>query len=163
MIIGIDPGLYGAIGVLTDQGQFLAVHDMPRVLVNPSAVVKERVDGAALRSLLQDLQLTRTISYVVVERVHAHPDQGVSSVFSFGHSLGVIEGVLASLKLTYELVTPQAWKKYYKLTGKKKDAKEQGRAVAIKLFPDAPLGLKKHADRAEALLLARYVVKESHG
>ena len=86
------------------------------------------------------------------------PGRGVASMFSFGHSAGVIEGVLAALGISYELVTPQTWKKAYKLTGKPKDA---ARALAQRFYPSAPLAGKKDSGLADALLLARYNLSES--
>ena len=76
-------------------------------------------------------------------------------MFSFGHSAGVIESVLAALGIGYELVTPQIWKRHYKLVGKPKDA---ARALAQRYYPMAPLGRKKDGGLADALLLARYQI-----
>jgi hypothetical protein len=74
-------------------------------------------------------------------------------MFSFGDSYGVCRAVITCLNLRTTLVSPAAWKRHFKLD---KD-KESSRAMAIRLFPEAPLNLKKHADRAEALLMARYL------
>ena len=90
-----------------------------------------------------------------LEAVGARPGQGVSSVFSFGHSFGTISGVLAALKVPMELITPGRWKKAFQLVGTEKEA---SRALAIQLYPQAAewLARKKDHGRAEALWLARF-------
>jgi crossover junction endodeoxyribonuclease RuvC len=90
---------------------------------------------------------------VVLERVNAMPGQGSSSVFSLGDSFGCARSVVAACHLELTHVTPAQWKKHFKLTSDK----ELARALAVRMFPGAPLNLKKHADRAEALLLARWL------
>lgn len=145
IIIGIDPGISGAVAVLTSDGTLIAHTAMP--IYQPGKA--KRVNPAALTAFLQPY----THAHAVLEQVGAMPGQGVSSMFSFGHSAGVIEGVLAALGISYELVTPQKWKKCYQLNGKPKDA---SRALAQRLYPDAPLSRKKDHALADAILIARY-------
>lgn len=149
--IGIDPGLTGAIGVLSD-GVFLAVEDMPTV-VKGTGSVKREVDPAGLISLLKSHKSATGFTSIVLERVNAMPGQGVSSVFSLGDSFGCARSSIAACSIETTMVSPVTWKKYFKL---ERD-KELSRALAIKLFPEAPLHLKKYADRAEALLMARWL------
>ncbi len=149
--IGIDPGLTGAVGVLSD-GVFLAVEDMPTV-VKGSGSVKREVDPAGLISILKYHRLANDFTSVALERVNAMPGQGVSSVFSLGDSFGCARSSIAACSIETVMVSPVTWKKYFKL---ERD-KELSRALAIKLFPEADLKLKKHADRAEALLIARWL------
>src|SRR5207253_1693340 len=87
-----------------------------------------------------------------VEDVHAMPKQGVVSSFGFGRSVGVVHGVLAALGYPSTRIAPEVWKRQMNLIGAVKDA---SRTRALKYFPRAPLDLKKHDGRAEALLLAR--------
>ncbi len=154
--VGIDPGLTGAIGIL-ENGHFQSVHDMP-VINKGSGKVKWEVDVTATINLLR--QKTRKdgepedFVSCVIERVHAHPQQGVSSVFSLGDSFGSARACVASVsKIELRYVTPQVWKKYFGLTADK----EQARALALTMFPDAPINLKKHSDRSEALLMSRWL------
>ena len=149
--IGIDPGLTGAIGFL-QHGVFLGVEDMP-VVVKGVGSVKNEVSPAGLKQLLRSYVQSGEACSVVLERVNSMPGMAASSVFSLGDSFGCARSVVASggVELTY--VAPQTWKKYFKL---EKD-KELSRALAIKLFPTAELYLKKHHDRAEALLMARWL------
>lgn len=149
--IGIDPGLSGAIGVLRD-GVYVAVLDMPTV-AKGSGVVKNEVDPAGLATLLRQHAPAEEAVAVALERVNAMPGQGSSSIFSLGDSFGCARAVVAACRLELTYMTPVQWKKHFKLTSDK----ELGRALAVRMFPEAPLNLKKHADRAEALLMARWL------
>lgn len=149
--IGIDPGLSGAIGVLKD-GEFVTVFDMPTV-AKGSGSVKNEVNPAGLIALLRESTDAQEAVAVALERVNAMPGQGVSSVFSLGDSFGAARSCIAACRFETHYVAPVSWKKYFKLTSDK----EQCRAYATRLFPEAPLNLKKHADRAEALLMARWL------
>ena len=156
--IGIDPGLSGAIGLLRD-GKYFDVVDIPTTL-RGSGSVKYEIDAAGMRRLLLTAKsMTNDADHeVLLERVNAMPGQGVSSVFSLGDSFGVCRAVVSSLNVPLHLVPPAKWKKYFELDSDK----EKSRALATKLFPEAPLHLKKHADRAEALLMARYLWETRH-
>lgn len=150
-MIGIDPGLTGALGFLRD-GAFLAVEDMP-TLTKGTGSVKREVSPAGLKQLiLQHIPANEGV-IVVLERVNAMPGQGVSSVFSLGDSFGCARSVVASLGIEMVYVAPVTWKKHFKLTSDK----ETSRALAVRKWPTAPLTLKKHSDRAESLLMALWL------
>lgn len=150
--IGIDPGLSGAIGILHD-GVYVAVEDMP-IVAKGSGSVKNEVDPSGLIKLIRHHTLgCDAFTIVAVERVNAMPGQGVSSVFSLGDSFGCARSAIASCGFETVYVAPATWKKHFKLTSDK----EMCRAAAIRMFPQAPLNLKKHSDRAEALLMARWL------
>ena len=149
--IGIDPGLTGAVGVLHD-GVFVAVEDMPTVVKGVGSVKRE-VDAAGLISLLRMYIRSTDYNVLVLEKVGAMPGQGVSSVFSLGDSYGTARTACAAVMSELHQVSPVTWKKHFKL---ERD-KELSRALAIRLFPAAPLHLKKHDGRAESLLLARWL------
>ncbi|NIK50286.1 crossover junction endodeoxyribonuclease RuvC [Xanthomonas arboricola] len=148
-VIGIDPGCSGAVVVLQSAAQPLPVEwiRMPTLKVGQST----RVDAAAVARFLQDFDG----SPVFIEQVHAMPKQGVSSVYTFGHAAGVVEGVVAALMLPLTLVTPQTWKKRAGLIGSEKDA---ARSRAIQLWPRWADLAKKGAGQAfaDAALIARY-------
>lgn len=154
--IGVDPGLSGAVGVLRD-GQYVAVEDMPTV-AKGSGSVKSEVDPAGLIALLRRHAPADEAIAAALERVNAMPGQGSSSIFSLGDSFGCARSALAACRFETVYVTPAQWKKHFKLTSDK----ELSRALAVRLFPGAPLHLKKHADRAEALLLARWLYEAGH-
>ncbi len=136
--IGIDPGLTGAIGILSN-GLYLAVEDMPCV-TKGSGSVKREVDPAGLIMLL---------------RRHAPADAAVS----VGDSFGCARSAVAACRFELVYIGPAQWKKHFNL---QRD-KELSRALAVRMFPDAELHLKKHADRAEALLMARWLYEKRQG
>lgn len=141
--IGIDPGKTGAIAVMDDDG----------ILCLEQFNVDKYVDV-----LFYVVQSTSAKDIkVCLEKVGAMPGQGVVSMFNFGHNLGVIEGILSALRIPYQLVPPQTWKKEFSLTGDKAKSIE----VCKKLFPWVDLRAtdrsRKPSDGlAEALLMAEY-------
>jgi len=151
LIIAIDPGLTGAIGFLRDGG-FLAVEDMPTVTKGAGSV-KSEVSPAGIKTIIKHRLEPGEAVVAVIEKVGAMPGQGVSSVFSLGDSYGSARAVLATAGFELVQVHPATWKKYFKLTSDK----EMSRSLATRLFPTAPLHLKKHDGRAEALLMARWL------
>lgn len=148
---GVDPGITGAVGVLKD-GQYVAVFDIPSI-AKGSGLVKREIDPSGLAREITANTDAKEYCEVLLERVSAMPGQGVSSVFSFGDSYGCCRAVISTLGYPLTLVTPAVWKKHFGLSRDK----EESRALAIRMFPTAELHLKKHSDRAEALLMARYL------
>ena len=144
-IIGIDPGISGA-AVLNVDGRYDSHEFMPTIKLGK----RSRVNAAALAGFVRGAEP----DHIVIERVGAMPGQGVASMFSFGHSAGILEGIAAALGVPYELITPQKWKSYFGLLGTDKDA---ARAKAVQLFPQAPLARKKDLALADALLLSEFV------
>lgn len=153
VFIGIDPGLTGAIAVIAD-GDLCDVIDMPTV--GRGKAGRQTVNSAALAGHLRECLSRHSGASVqaVVEDVAARPKQGVSSMFRFGHSCGIVSGVLGAMRIPVEYVSPQRWKRAFGLLGAHKDA---SRGKAIDMYPSAPLSLKKHHGRAEAILLARWL------
>lgn len=147
MIVGIDPGLDGAIAWY--DGDDLTVEDMPTFMLERGGKQKRAVDGARLAALLR-----ARVDHVFVERVAAMPKQGVSSVFSFGQSYGLILGVLAALQIPHTTVQPAVWKRALAVP----KSKDGARARATELLPAwADLWpLVKHDGRAEAAMIALY-------
>ena len=148
--IGIDPGLTGAIGILRN-GSYRTVQDMPTVIRGATGTKRE-VNPVDLMDILREFTGVED-ARVALEKVNAMPGQGVSGVFSFGDSFGTARTAVAACRFETVYVAPQTWKKHFKLD---KD-KERSRALAIRMFPGAPLNLKKHDGRAEALLMARWL------
>lgn len=164
--VGIDVGLTGAVALLDTQGKYMAVHDIP-IMARGKATgkVKNCINPAALAGMLVELftlasnhwratkpLITDVDVFCVFEQVSAMPGQGVSSVFSLGDTFGCVRGVVACLEFQSKSISPVSWKKYFKIPSDK----EVARALAINLFPKAPLSRKKDHNRAEALLIARY-------
>lgn len=149
--IGIDPGLYGAIGVLSD-GLFLAVYDMPTVIKSKDTG-KLEVCPKQLNELVKRHTSVDVFTSTALERVSAMPGQGVTSMFSLGDSFGCARSALIATGCEFTLVAPQTWKKHFKLT----NIKDESLLRARELFTEAPLKLKKHDGRAESLLIARWL------
>lgn len=152
MILGIDPGISGAIAAVTDGGALMWVHDMPVRDAGKKARKQREIDGAELARMLR-LHLAY-FRCAWVEEVSAMPGQGVSSMFSLGDSRGTIRGVLEALGVSVERVPPQRWKRAYGLDSDK----EAARGLAIRLYPmhSGELARKRDHGRAEAVLIARY-------
>jgi crossover junction endodeoxyribonuclease RuvC len=147
-IIGIDPGLSGAVAVL--YGDTLRVIDMPTMTVERNGKAKRQVSASELSELIYSCQ--GEDCHVYCERVGAMAGQGVTSVFSFGRSFGMIEGILAAFKLPVTYVSPATWVKAVG-RGQGKDA---SRARAMELFPNNQTDFKRVKDdgRADAALIA---------
>ena len=124
-VIGIDPGLTGAIAVLTEGGEFVQGITMPsgggRVLI------------AELVEFLTPWIEEHSIAMVVIEAVHSHPGQGVASTFKFGRSLGAVEGAIEALALPLLPMPPQTWKARLSLP---KGDKDGARQFAMRRWPD---------------------------
>ena len=155
IFIGIDPGLSGAIAFFDVEKGQLSVGDMPVVEVKRNNKVKREVSPAALADILRSgIGPFGPVTHALLERVGAMPGQGVTSVFSFGRSVGIVEGILASLYIPVTIVQPQAWQKAAGVRG----GKDGSRLRACELFPNyATLFARKKDDgRADAALMAWY-------
>ncbi len=153
-IIGIDPGLSGAIAVLKNN-KVLNTFDMP--VMSEGKKNKKQLNSAQLVKLLKDNidnENNEEIS-IVVEQVNAMPGQGVTSMFNFGQTFGAIKGICAAMGLPIFFVRPSKWKKYFELINSSKDS---SRTKVIEMYPllsDA-LSKKKDVNKADAILIARY-------
>ena len=154
MIIGIDPGISGAICFLHD-GQIIDVFDMP--VMNDGKKNKRQINSSQIFneiSKIRDKFINETIS-VVIEQVSAMPGQGVTSMFNFGQSFGAIKGICAAMQLPMYFVRPAKWKKYFNLI---KSEKQASRTKAIEIFPliSSKLSKKKDINKADAILISSY-------
>lgn len=146
MILGIDPGLNGALAWVSDDGHLIDVIDMPVVEVNG----KKKVSPQILTVIIS----ARKARLVVVEDVHAMPGQGVSSTFNFGFSAGLISGVVAGLQLPIVLYRPAYWKRQAGVPADKGGARQ----MAQRYWPGSrAFDRVKDDGRAEAALLARWI------
>ena len=154
IIIGIDPGIAGAICFFSE-GNVIDVIDMPTMAEGKKN--KRQVNGRQIFNeitLIKNKFFNQKIS-VVVEQVSAMPGQGVTSMFNFGQSFGVIKGICSAMELPIFYVRPVKWKKYFNLINSEKDA---SRAKAIEMFPKIShkLSKKKDNNKADAILIAQY-------
>ena len=152
IIFGIDPGVSGAISVLENK-KVLDIFEMPTMIDGKKN--KKQVNGSQVTNIIkQKLNLNKEV-IIVVEHVNAMPGQGVTSMFNFGQSFGVIKGVCSALSLPIYFVRPTKWKKYFNLIKTNKDA---SRTKVIEVYPEisAKLSRKKDSNKADAILIARY-------
>ena len=154
LVIGIDPGISGSICFFQD-GKIIDVVEMPIMIEGKKN--KKQVNGS---------QIFNEISYrikkidkkdikVVIEQVSAMPGQGVTSMFNFGQSFGILKGICSAMQLPMYFIRPAKWKKYFNLINSEKDA---SRTRAIEVFPyfSSQLSRKKDSNKADAILLASF-------
>ena len=142
-VVGVDPGLTGAMAALNGAG--VALFDLP--------VSKGELDGYALCAELVLANEIDPIDAVFVEETHAMPKNGSKANYSQGFSFGSIVTAVRIAKLPLHRVAPSTWKTKMGLRGKTKEA---SRHLAAELWPLAEFRLVKHHNRAEAALIARY-------
>ena len=154
LIIGIDPGISGSI-CFFDNGKILDVIEMPTMADGKKN--KRQVNGSQIYNEIlkrvndpekQDVK-------VVIEQVSAMPGQGVTSMFNFGQSFGILKGICSAMQLPMYFVRPAKWKKYFNLIKSEKDA---SRTKAIEIFPyfSSHLSKKKDSNKADAILIASF-------
>ena len=154
LIIAIDPGINGAI-CFFENGEVKDVFEMPTM--SEGKKNKRQVNGHQMYNELCYRIKKYNIQNVnvVVEQVSAMPGQGVTSMFNFGQSFGVIKGICAAMQLPIFFVRPAKWKKHFELINTQKDA---SRTKAIEMFPkiSSILSKKKDSNKADAILIASF-------
>ena len=151
-ILGIDPGLSGAIAIL-EKKKVLNLFDMP--VMAEGKKNKKQLNSAQLVNIIRENSIGDEEVAVVVEQVNAMPGQGVTSMFNFGQTFGAIKGVCAALNLPIFFVRPSKWKKYFELINSSKDS---SRTKVIEMYPSlsSQLAKKKDVNKSDAILIARY-------
>ena len=152
IIFGIDPGVSGGISILENK-KVIEVFDMPTMIDGKKN--KKQVNGAQVTNIIRDKLNKDKEVVVVVEHVNAMPGQGVTSMFNFGQSFGVIKGICSALSLPIYFVRPMKWKKHFNLIKTNKDA---SRTKVIEIYPEisSKISKKKDSNKADAILIARY-------
>ena len=154
LIIGIDPGISGSICFL-DNGKILDVTEMP--IMTDGKKNKKQVNGSQVYNEITKRikQFEKNQIRVVIEHVSAMPGQGVTSMFNFGQSFGILKGICTAMQLPMYFVRPTKWKKYFNLLNSEKDA---SRTRAIEIFPyfSSQLSRKKDSNKADAILIASF-------
>ena len=154
LIIGIDPGISGSICFFND-GKIIDVVEMPTMIEGKKN--KKQVNGAQIFNEISAKikELEKKNIKVVIEQVSAMPGQGVTSMFNFGQSYGILKGICSAMQLPMYFVRPAKWKKYFNLINSEKDA---SRTRAIEIFPyfSSELSRKKDSNKADAILLASF-------
>ena len=154
LIIGIDPGISGSICFLQD-GKILDVIEMPTMTEGKKN--KKQVNGSQIYNEICKRidKIEKQEIRIVIEQVSAMPGQGVTSMFNFGQSFGILKGICSAMQLPMYFVRPAKWKKYFNLINSEKDA---SRTRAIEIFPyfSSQLSKKKDSNKADAILIASF-------
>tara|TARA_Y100001935_G_C16975264_1_gene346042 strand:- start:23 stop:514 length:492 start_codon:yes stop_codon:yes gene_type:complete len=154
LLIGIDPGISGSI-CFFENGKILEVLDMPTMIDGKKN--KKQVNGAQIyNEILKRINKSdKEKIRVIIEQVSAMPGQGVTSMFNFGQSFGILKGICSAMQLPMYFVRPAKWKKYFGLINSEKDA---SRTKAIEMFPyfSSQLSKKKDSNKADAILIANF-------
>jgi crossover junction endodeoxyribonuclease RuvC len=154
LIIGIDPGISGAICFFED-GQVKEIIEMP--VMADGKKNKRQINGPqTYNEILKRInKFQKKDIIVIIEQVSAMPGQGVTSMFNFGQSFGVLKGICSAMQLSMFFVRPAKWKKYFGLIKTEKDA---SRTKVIEIFPyiSSELSRKKDSNKADAVLIASF-------
>ena len=154
LVIAIDPGISGSI-CFFKEGKVVDVIEMPNMAEGKKN--KRQVNGAQIYNEISSKikNFSKEDIKVVIEQVSAMPGQGVTSMFNFGQSFGVLKGICSAMQLPMYFVRPAKWKKYFNLINSEKDA---SRTKAIQIFPyiSSQLSKKKDSNKADAILLASF-------
>jgi crossover junction endodeoxyribonuclease RuvC len=154
LIIGIDPGISGSICFFQD-GKIIDVVEMPTMTEGKKN--KKQVNGSQIFNEISERirKLDKKDIKVIIEQVSAMPGQGVTSMFNFGQSFGILKGICSAMQLPMYFVRPAKWKKYFNLINSEKDA---SRTKAIEIFPyfSSHLSRKKDSNKADAILIASF-------
>ena len=154
LIIGIDPGISGSICFFED-GIIKDVVEMPTMIEGKKN--KKQVNGSQVFNEIYKRvkKIEKKNIKVIIEQVSAMPGQGVTSMFNFGQSFGILKGICSAMCLPLYYVRPAKWKKYFNLINSEKDA---SRTRAIEIFPyfSAELSRKKDSNKADAILIASF-------
>jgi crossover junction endodeoxyribonuclease RuvC len=154
LVIGIDPGISGSI-CFFQNGKIINVVEMPTMTEGKKN--KKQVNGSQIFNEISERikKLDKKDIKVVIEQVSAMPGQGVTSMFNFGQSFGILKGICSAMQLPMYFVRPAKWKKYFNLINSEKDA---SRTRAIEIFPyfSGQLSRKKDSNKADAILIASF-------
>ena len=151
-IIGIDPGLSGAIAVMHDK-KVINMYDMP--VMAEGKKNKRQLNSSQLVNIIKENINKDEETIVVVEQVNAMPGQGVTSMFNFGQTFGALKGICAALELPIYFVRPSKWKKHFELINSSKDA---SRTKVIEMYPTLSdqLAKKRDVNKSDAVLIAKF-------
>ena len=154
LVIGIDPGISGSICFFQD-GKIIDVVEMPTMTDGKKN--KKQVNGSQTFNEISERikKIDKKDIRVIIEQVSAMPGQGVTSMFNFGQSFGILKGICSAMQLPMYFVRPAKWKKYFNLINSEKDA---SRTRAIEIFPyfSSQLSRKKDSNKADAILIASF-------
>ncbi len=154
LIIGMDPGISGAI-CFFENGEVKEIIDIP--IMADGKKNKRQINGPQVYNEISSRikNTPKKEIVVVIEQVSAMPGQGVTSMFNFGQSFGVLKGICSAMQLSMRFIRPAKWKKYFGLIKTEKDA---SRTKVIEIFPyiSSQLSKKKDSNKADAILISSF-------
>ena len=155
MILGIDVGQNGGLSLLDKHRNIIIKRVMP---INH----EKELDTKSLINLIKN----NDVKAVFIEKVHAMPNQGVVSMFTFGKHFGEILGTIKTLGIPYHLVRPREWQAYaHKDVDKRLKPKEKSLLAVKKFYPDIDFRKSErakvdHDGIVDATLIALYGLQE---
>lgn len=156
VIAAIDPGNNGAMAFLDPENHRMRIVDMPtfEFVTNKTRI---KVDPFTVAAELK----AQTVANLYIEEVHASPQMGTVSAFSFGEGKGILLGAAAAMGVPTTLVKPTQWKKQMRIPADKRAAVQR----ACQLLPALAHKFKGPKGgtldgRAEAALIALFGAME---
>lgn len=153
IIIGIDPGVGGAVAAMYGHGALIRVDDTPALWATVGRSKRRVYDITAMCTLISRHAGDGVLINVFLEQQQAMPKQGVTSMFSTGYGYGLWAGILAGLGVPHTVVAPRRWQTVM-LAGPG-SPKVRSLVTAARLFPRCVIPKSRHG-RADALLIAEY-------
>lgn len=152
VVVGVDPGVSGAIAFIDRAGRCV-IDDLPTISKAGTGMITRKLDGKALYDLARSrIDPLEVVLFAIEDVATLGGAKAAQIQGSLQYSKAVIETVAAIAQYNVVLVGVQRWKKFYKLGKDKSDAIR----IAKALYPEAPITLKKHDGRADALLIAHF-------
>ena len=156
--IGIDNGLSGAIAFYKPATNNMIALPMPIIKTKKAKGMKTEYDVPQIIALLKQYSDTKL---VILEKAQAFPGQGSVSMFSIGKGFGIMEGILAALGLSYQIIHPKSWQKKVFEGIAHKDTKQASVLTAQRLFPNVSFKTSERATKVsngltDAALMAYY-------
>ena len=157
-IIGIDPGASGAISFTNTEEEKVHYYKC-----------HEKISGRRVSVSMALNAYQNKEAVACIEKVHAMPHDGRSSLFKFGVNYGAWLGILNSIKGINKIVevSPQKWMKFweeknnFKLPKEKKDRKNALKDIAS-IFIQPKKATLWSADSILITMYGRHQEKESN-
>lgn len=153
-ILGIDPGLSGALATFNTADRSVEVFDMPTFRTQVNGKNSGTTDCAALARLVWKLSRVTGVDCAFLEHIHTMPTDSHVTAGRMMENFGALRGILAAYEVPVVLARPALWKRVMSLSSDK----ELSRRRASELLPHAAhlWARKKDDGRAEAVMLALY-------
>lgn len=172
IVIGIDPGMEGALARFDSERNELDIVDMPIWRQSIGKTVRNRIDEVGIRDYFEVGKLFG-IDLVVLEAVGGRPKQSASGAFVFGDGVGVLRATITCNRIAWEATPPSVWKRLMRVPVDKPGIRQAflqrfpqyGHLIEGSLVTNGPLkGQRAIKDgRAEAAMLAMFGATHMQG